>query len=241
MQQHFDPDNKFIYTLDNNNNYHSYNDHPAIKYINSVDKIWMDNGTLNRDYKKGPAVISDKNSYYYKNGLLHNPIEPASIEDKDHKYYIMGIEYKQFKYNDIGEIHGYQQAFRNEQWVREIWVDGDKIEYDTLPVIINRNENEILVFGYKVNISENKVEYCDNSILTIDIINNNYYVNNQGIIFRKNDILNRKDIDRNYDTINNNNIKEVVNLWFSDRELTIQKYGHIGNWNISNVNIEDDL
>lgn len=100
----------------------------------------MTNGVLDRNYKIGPAIISNNNKYYYKNGLLHNPFGPASIEDKSNKYYLMGIKYRKFNYNNKKELHGFQKAYRNGQWVKEIWIDGNKIEYDTLPVIIKKNK-----------------------------------------------------------------------------------------------------
>jgi hypothetical protein len=152
MQQHFDPVNKFTYTLDENNRYHSFDDRPAIEYTNTSEKIWMKHGVLDRDYKKGPAMINNTSYSYYKDGLLHNPTGYAHRR----KHYLNGIECK-LTFNQ-NKMHGLQEFLIDEKWRKEIWIDGNKIEYPTLngisinysalPIIIDKNKNEILILAY---------------------------------------------------------------------------------------------
>ena len=168
MQHHFDPVNKFIYTTNQNGQYHSHNDKPAIEYIEGrSNKIWMTDGKMDRDYNKGPALMSVMGQHYYKNGVLHNPIGHAHHRVSKVEYYYNGIEYKPYNsiirigYDDYDKIvecgyhrpdhviHGVQQAFINEKWVDEIWIDDKKIAYNSLPMIVEQ-KNELYVFGYNV-------------------------------------------------------------------------------------------
>jgi hypothetical protein len=55
---HFDQIGKFLYTKDDIGNYHSYNDNPAIEYLDGSCKIWYKNGLIHRI--DNPAII-----YYY--------------------------------------------------------------------------------------------------------------------------------------------------------------------------------
>jgi len=74
-----DPIGKFKYTMNDMNQYHSYNDEPAIEYLDGSAKIWYKNGLLHRDDK--PAIIklmmSQQSNYkteeeYYFEGKLHS-------------------------------------------------------------------------------------------------------------------------------------------------------------------------
>ncbi len=50
---HFDPIGKFKYTKDDMGNYHSYNDEPAIEYLDGSElKIWYKNGLIHRENEK---------------------------------------------------------------------------------------------------------------------------------------------------------------------------------------------
>ena len=52
---HFDPIGKFKYTKDDMGNYHSYDDEPAIEYLDGSAKLWYKNGLIHRIDK--PAII----------------------------------------------------------------------------------------------------------------------------------------------------------------------------------------
>lgn len=67
-----EPIGRFKYTKDDNGNYHSYDDEPAIEYLDGTIKIWYRNGLIHRDNK--PAII--RNNYdgkiieeFYYNGI----------------------------------------------------------------------------------------------------------------------------------------------------------------------------
>jgi hypothetical protein len=66
--RHFDPIGKFLYTKDDMGNYHSYDDQPAIEYLDGSAKLWYRNGLIHRFDK--PAII------YY-----HVSPEPIEIGD----------------------------------------------------------------------------------------------------------------------------------------------------------------
>jgi hypothetical protein len=71
--RHFDPIGKFLYTKDDMGNYHSYDDQPAIEYLDGSElKIWYKNGLIHRD---GKHAIIIKNydgimiKEFYCNGI----------------------------------------------------------------------------------------------------------------------------------------------------------------------------
>lgn len=73
MAKHYlDIEHKFTYTKDYYGQYHSFNDKPAIEYIETGTKIWMKNGELHRDIKNGPAIVSKTQNKYYVDGKLHD-------------------------------------------------------------------------------------------------------------------------------------------------------------------------
>ena len=41
--------------------------------------------------------------------------------------------------------------------------------------------------------------------------------------------------------LNDNNFKQAIKLWFNDKNLCIWRFGHISNWNTSNVTNMRDL
>jgi hypothetical protein len=60
-----DLNNRFMYTLDEENKYHSYNNEPAIIYMDSNIKIWMNHGKI---YNKADyGVITNFGKYYFDN------------------------------------------------------------------------------------------------------------------------------------------------------------------------------
>ena len=54
-------------TVDENGLYHSFNDEPAIVYIDGM-REWWKHGKLHRE--NGPAMKSYFNEYFYLNGTL---------------------------------------------------------------------------------------------------------------------------------------------------------------------------
>jgi surface protein len=258
MKYHYDPEGSFMYTINNDNKYHSFNDQPAIIHTNHHAKVWMNNGDMHRDHLKGPAFVSYanaklKNKFYMKNGMFHNPIKKAYITDvpnNSNKYYYEGIEYNNFYYNENKELHGFHYAKINENWKKEIWVDGRIIEYETLPVIINRNNDEIMVFGY--DYYENK-DFNINLVYDVDgefsIIKtddtwfiDNYIINNDTISKLKNitnetiELKVHKEENRTtYIFITYASLKNAVNEWCNDRDNALEIYGHINNWSTSRI------
>jgi hypothetical protein len=63
----FDPIGKFKYTMNDMNQYHSYNDEPAIEYLDCSAKIWYKNGLIHRDNE--PAIVTKDTDEYYFEGL----------------------------------------------------------------------------------------------------------------------------------------------------------------------------
>ena len=75
----WDFNNNYRYTKDNNNVLQSYNDLPAVEYLNdSTTKIWMHNGYVHRDNNK-PAYIK----------LINYLGFPEKVEYRE--YFNMGI------------------------------------------------------------------------------------------------------------------------------------------------------
>lgn len=58
---------------------HSFNDQPAVIYINNPKKIWLCNGMIHRDETLRPAVIEDQTQIYYSMGLISRHRGPAII------------------------------------------------------------------------------------------------------------------------------------------------------------------
>lgn len=167
MEYRYDPENNFIYTVNEKGHYHSLNDEPAIIHFNHDTKVWMSDNKLHRDYKNGPALISKQThgceqqkgrtkqiitskTCYFKNGVLHHPHDYAYKYGKTEKLYYNGVQYEEYIFNKNEELHGILKANKNSKLVNEIWIDGKQIEYDTMPVIIQRNDTETLVFGYDI-------------------------------------------------------------------------------------------
>lgn len=74
----FDPIGKFKYTKNDMNQYHSYNDEPAIEYLDGSAKIWYKNGLIHRENK--PAIIS-----------LYTVISNGKLQYyENEKYYLEG-------------------------------------------------------------------------------------------------------------------------------------------------------
>ncbi len=90
----FDPIGKFKYTKNDMNQYHSYNDEPAIEYLDGSAKIWYKNGLIHREDK--PAIIkltmTPESKYkteeeYYFEGRLHNYKISMNDYSSNQKYY----------------------------------------------------------------------------------------------------------------------------------------------------------
>ena len=175
MEYSYDPSTSTMYTLNINGKYDSINDNPAIVHINHNTKIWMNNGKLDRDHKKGPAILSKfgnkSKEIYLKNGKLHNPNGIAFKYGKENKYYYNGIEYDELKLNDEGQIHGYQYANINDKKVKELWAYGEKIDFINLPVIVNKYDDDIIIFGYDYNFEDNIHKILRNNKCKVKKIN----------------------------------------------------------------------
>lgn len=198
MTYYYNPEGSFMYTINENNNYHSFNDQPAIIHTNHNTRVWMKDNVLHRDYKKGPALNSKNDGkikkFYIKDGEFHHPTKDAFTYGTHTKLYYNGIEYNEFHHNDSDELHGFLYANINGKWKQEIWVDGKKIDYKSLPVIINRNENEIIIFGYdykNINNSDVNKEIIlhKDSEEYITLSHNNKWLLNNKIHVNKDDIL----------------------------------------------------
>jgi hypothetical protein len=60
-----DLSNRFLFTLDEEGRYHSYNNEPAIVYMDSDIKIWMEHGKTFK--KNGYSIITKKGKYLFDN------------------------------------------------------------------------------------------------------------------------------------------------------------------------------
>jgi hypothetical protein len=97
---HFDPIGKFLYTKDDMGNYHSYDDNPAIEYLDDSElKIWYKHGLIHRDFLT--QMRSDKEHKTKKHAISYNfnkkyaSISPPYYTMKletIYKYYINGIQ-----------------------------------------------------------------------------------------------------------------------------------------------------
>jgi hypothetical protein len=101
----FDPIGKFKYTKNDCGQYHSYNDEPAIEYLDGSAKLWYKNGLIHRDCvsikkiiirgeekeqkdinKEKPAIIYQRNDSHYNS-------QSGYITKKSSKeWYEMGIK-----------------------------------------------------------------------------------------------------------------------------------------------------
>jgi hypothetical protein len=71
--------NKFMFTINENKQYHSFNDNPAIIYMDTLIKIWMDNGNIHRINQ--PAIITNSGELYFiENYLLYSTIKEIKSE-----------------------------------------------------------------------------------------------------------------------------------------------------------------
>jgi hypothetical protein len=136
---------KFKYTTNSEGQYHSYDDVPAIEYLDGSNlKIWMVNGVLHRNSSKA-AIIYPKNTT--------NPNTTIS------EFYVLGELILQFENN--------QYLYKGEtpKWLAIIyWRDNEWI-YEKL-VILHNN------YYYAVNFENKTVkgifDYTINKILVID-------------------------------------------------------------------------
>ena len=73
-----DLSNRFLFTVDEEGRYHSYNGKPAIVYMDSDIKIWMEHGKIDNKieasmnyYYNGKATIYNRINYNYFKGFKY--------------------------------------------------------------------------------------------------------------------------------------------------------------------------
>lgn len=82
----FDPIGKFLYTKDDMGNYHSYDDKPAIEYLDGSElKIWYKNGLIHREFDTNNSYFSE-----YKYAIIYRNMNNNYYK----KWYINGEEIK---------------------------------------------------------------------------------------------------------------------------------------------------
>jgi hypothetical protein len=99
--------NKYMFTLDENNQFHSYDDEPAIYYLDNSIKIWMKHGKLHRDdYAKKPTIhIKDIVRLYYQNNLYCGKSHGGGNDPPLMKYdFAYGKHIKYYNTNYINDI-----------------------------------------------------------------------------------------------------------------------------------------
>ena len=87
----FDPIGKFKYTKNDCGQYHSYNDEPAIEYLDGSAKLWYQNGLIHRIDK--PAIIhriDNVPEFYNHDRQLVN-------FTFNNEYYFMGTQFTYFE------------------------------------------------------------------------------------------------------------------------------------------------
>ena len=84
----------FIYTINKNRRYHSFNDAPAIVWFNG-EKKWFKKGKLHRENDKPAFIYSNGTKVWYYEGKRHRENDkPAIIDSRGNKrYYYHGKEY----------------------------------------------------------------------------------------------------------------------------------------------------
>lgn len=92
----FNASAKFKYTTDDEGEYHSYDDLPAIEYLDETNtKIWMWHGLIHRESQKA-AIIFTTN--YNANANPHN--NPTTSEFYDEGVLILRFENNKYFYNN---------------------------------------------------------------------------------------------------------------------------------------------
>ena len=182
----FNPIGRFIYTVDENGEYHSYNDKPAINYYDN-GYVYMKHGVLHRD--NGLTVKIDKWIEYYKEGVLHN-MHGSAMRNTNNgysEYYINGVKYDKFIMIDSTKlIHGVQTSYPNNVPTKEYWVHGKKADVDSIPKLMTTTEeNKVYVLGYTLkNIDDYKMKLVpdDNEIICITLTSDHSSVTHIQII-----------------------------------------------------------
>lgn len=185
MTYEYDPYGKILYSTDDNEQYHSFNNEPAIIHLDDGTKVWMKHGKLDRD--NGPAIHKQHNAnfsceYDFKNGKLDNKDRHAVRETYSHtngcsgnnEYFVNGIKY------DISiKDDGFKKTLINGKWTYEIWVNEQKVPFISLPVYIKGEEKfgpemrRDLLFGYITTNCINP-KSNDNSMIPYDITDEGY-------------------------------------------------------------------
>lgn len=149
----FDPIGKFKYTKDDIGQYHSYNDEPAIDYVDGSCKIWYKNGLIHRNKINGPSIIS-------KN--IDNSI--------NEEYYWLGKSYKYLN-DDIKKLlidkiiikhnlnHDYTKILMNG----DVCIISNNNVKENVNIII---ENDIIY----------EIGFTDSIILKTEVLIDNIYI-----------------------------------------------------------------
>jgi hypothetical protein len=148
---HFDPMLKAIYTVNDEGQYHSYNDIPAIMYLDDSLSVWMKDGKLDRDECRGPTISKEnkKIDYYFKDGKP-NPSKTPEL------HYDMA-KYINKYYDEKDRLHGISLGNDNTY---DLWFHGNKVySYNCFEDIsyysyLGYNDitecNELVIYNYKL-------------------------------------------------------------------------------------------
>ncbi len=118
---HFDPIGKFKYTKDDMGNYHSYNDKPAIEYLDRSAQLWFKNGLLHRENK--PAIVIPREFCKSEDGRGYRNYD---------EYFYDGIKYDKPKI-----IIGVDLSFKMEQ-TEKLSKEKPELLTNEIPSIRNR-------------------------------------------------------------------------------------------------------
>lgn len=157
----FDIINKFKYTKDTEERYHSYNDKPAIEYFDGT-KIWMTHGQVDRDEHLGPALITNNGvEEYYEMNQKHCLWNHGS----DGTYYADNMEVKNMVncYTDKPESYVHNGSLKTYIDHRRLFLEEkrdmlyvtshDGKTYFTLPL----NENTYIVEYIPITCNSNVI------------------------------------------------------------------------------------
>ena len=110
-----------------NNEFHSYDDAPAIVYRDGT-KLWKYKGVTHRENDKPAFIDSDGTKYwYYKGGLHREDDRPAIIRPNE------GGEEKEWWYNNKRHRENDKPAIIYSNGKKEYWYEGKK--YNETPEI----------------------------------------------------------------------------------------------------------
>jgi len=146
------------YTKDDSGQFHSYNDEPAIEYVDG-SKEWYKHGKFHRD--NGYATINKyKTKKYYRDGLLHRDGGPAiKMESGTQYWYKNGLLHRE---DGAASCYGSGDDINNhmsEYWYNDTYICDEEYCYHNA-VKKPRTEEEKVILINQPKLVKYKNSYC---------------------------------------------------------------------------------